>query len=129
MPRFHFHLRAHGTIHRDFDGAELTDLAAARAHAAAVADELMHHSGSGTRHWSMRVEDENGKLQFDLFFADVDPSLASYPAQARLLASQTCRRLGTLTDALDAARATRREARVLLARARSKPQLVYARGE
>jgi hypothetical protein len=73
MPRFHFHLRARGTIHRDLDGTELPDLAAAHDHAAAVAEELMRHSSGGTRHWSMCVEDQSGKLQFDLFFADVDP--------------------------------------------------------
>jgi hypothetical protein len=129
MSRFHFHLRAHGTIHHDVDGTELPDPAAARAHASAVADELMRHSSFRTRHWSICVEDEGGEAPFDLFFADVDSSLASYPPQMRLLVSQTCRRLGALTDALDAARATRIETRKLLARARGKPQLVYARGE
>jgi hypothetical protein len=129
MPRFHFHLRARGTIHRDLDGTELPDLAAAHDHAAAVAEELMRHSSGGTRHWSMCVEDQSGKLQFDLFFADVDPRLASYSPQMRLLVGETCRRLGALTDVLCAARATRMETRMLLARARRKPHLMYARGE
>jgi hypothetical protein len=129
MPRFHFHLRARGTIHRDIEGTELPDLAAARAHAAAVADELMRHSGGGARHWSICVEDDGGTTQFDLYFADVDPSLAPYSPQMRTLVSQSCRRLGALTDVLCAARATHMEARMLLARARGKPQLVYARGK
>jgi hypothetical protein len=47
----------------------------------------------------------------------------------RLLVSDTCRRLGALTDALCAARATRIETVRLLALARGRPQLVYARGE
>jgi hypothetical protein len=129
MPRFHFHLRARGAIHRDPDGTELPDVAAARAHAAAVAEDLMLHSGGGTRHWSMCVEDDGGEPQFDLFFADVDPSLAEYSPQMRALVAETCRRLGALTDALCAARAIRMETRMLLARSRRKPQLVYARGE
>jgi hypothetical protein len=129
MQRFHFHLRARGTIHRDPDGTDLADLAAARAHGSAVAEELMCHSGGGTRHWSMRVEDEAGQWQFDLFFADVDPTLASYSPQMRMQVSETCRRLGALTDVLCAARATQIESRMLLARAQRKPYLVYARGE
>jgi hypothetical protein len=126
MPRFHFHLRARGTINRDLDGTELADLAAARSYASLVTEELMRNSGGGTRHWSMCVENESGEPQFDLFFADVDPSLAAYSPQMRLLVSKTCRRFGALTDALCAARATRVETRMLLARARGKPQLVYA---
>jgi hypothetical protein len=139
MPRFHFHLRALGTIQRDVEGEELPDLAAAHAHAATVAEELMRHSPAGTRHWSLHVEEESGpsvaaagggdRTPFDLFFADVDPSLASYSPQMRSLVSQTCRRLGALTDALCAADATRVETRMLMARATGKPQLVYARGE
>jgi hypothetical protein len=137
MPRFHFDLRARGTIHRDLDGTEFPDVAAARAHAAGVAEELMRHSAAGTRHWSLCVHDESeesvegesGGRQFDLYFADVDPSLAAYSPQMRLLVSDTCRRLGALTDALCAARATRIETLRLLARARGRPQLAYARGE
>jgi hypothetical protein len=127
--RFHFHLRARGRIHRDLDGTELQDLTAARSHASVVTEELMRHSGVGTRHWSMWVENDSGESQFDLFFADVDPSLADYSPQLRMLVSATCRRLGALTDALCAAHATRTETRMLLARARGRPQLVYARGE
>lgn len=129
MPRYHFHLRARGRIHADPDGTELPDLEAARAHAAAVAQELMRHGAAGTRHWSLCVEEADGAPQFDLFFADLDPSLASYSPQMRMLVGATCRRLGALTDVLCATRATRTEARILLARARGKPQLVYARGE
>ena len=127
--RFHFHLRARGMVHRDIDGTDLPDPAAARAHASAVVEEMLRHASGSTRHWSLCVEDESGERQFDLFFADVDPTLESYAPQMRLLVSQTCRRLGALTDVLQAARVTRMEARMLLARARGKPQLVYARGE
>jgi hypothetical protein len=139
MPRFHFHLRARGTIHRDLDGTELPDLAAAHAYAATVAEELMRNGAAGTRHWSLHVEDESGssvedeaegeQTPFDLFFADIDPSLALFPPQMRSLASQTCRRMGALTDAMCAARATRVETRLLMARASGRPTLVYARGE
>ncbi len=129
MSRFHFHLRVRGKIHHDADGTDLPDTAAARAHADAVAQELLRNAARATRHWSLRVEDDAGEQQFDLYFADVDPSLAGYSPQMRMLVAQTCRRLGALTDVLAAARETRRETRILLARARGKPQLAYVRGE
>src|SRR5262249_46234403 len=96
--------------------------------ATAVADELMRHSVGSTRHWSICVEDGAGEAQFDVFFADLDPSLVSWPPEIRMLVTQTCRRLGALTDVLRAVRATQMETKRLLARARRKPQLVYARG-
>ena len=128
MPRFHFHLRAEDTIHRDLDGTDCADVSAARAHALAVAEELMHHSDRRTRHWSMRVENEDGKPAFDVFFADVDASLEGQPAHMRMLTAKTCRRYGALIDTLCALRATLTETRILIARAQRKPFLVYAKG-
>lgn len=116
-------------IHRDPDGTDLPDLPAAREHALAVAEELLRHSASPTRHWSLCVEDDGGRPQFDLFFAEFDQSLAAYSPELRTLVTETCRRLAALTDALCAARATQMETRMLLARARRAPYLVYARGE
>jgi hypothetical protein len=129
MPQFHFHLRARGTIHRDLDGTKLPDVSAAREHALAVTDELMRHSGGGTRNWSMRVEDENGEKIFDLFFADVDARMHPYEPQIQMLAAETCRRHGALIDALCDVRATIVETRMLLARARGKPILVHMLGK
>ena len=129
MPRFHFHLRSDATIHRDLDGTECADIAAARAHALAVAEELMRNFESKTRLWSMHVEDETGEASFDLFFAEVDASLAFHAPETRALVTEICRRQGALIDALCALRATVTEARILIARARRKPCLVYARSE
>ena len=128
MPRFHFHLRARGAIHRDQDGTECADLVAARSHAVAVASELMRHSGQKTRHWSMLVVDALDESLFDLFFADIDPVVGDLPPELRELTAHTCRRHGALIDVLAAVRATRVESRRLLARARQKPQLAYAKG-
>ncbi len=129
MPRYHFHLRDHGTIRRDLHGTELPGFDAARAHASAVAEELMRHSGFHTLYCSMLVEDGRGEQQFDLFFSDVDESLAEDSPTSRALASVTCRRAGALTDLRSAVRATIMESRILLARARRRPYLVYAKGE
>lgn len=128
MPHYHFHLRADTTIHPDSDGSELQDGAAAREHAMAVADELMRHSSARSRHWSMIVTDARGERKFDLYFADVDPNLAPYPAMKRM-ARENCRRLAALTDVWCSARATLRESRLLLAKARGRPTLVYVKGE
>jgi hypothetical protein len=127
MPRFHFHLRARGTIHHDPDGTDFPDITAACEHATAVARELMLHSDGGTRHWSICIENEQGQRELDLFFADIDPRLGAFSPQMRLLVAQTCRRLGALTDIMCAVRATRIEARILIARSRGKPQLAYSR--
>ena len=116
-------------MHRDLEGTECPDVAAARLHAVAVATELMQHSDRRTRHWSMLVEDERGGPSFDLFFADLDATRGSLAPELQELTAQTCRRLGALIDALCAARATRMESRILLARARQKPHLAYAKGE
>jgi hypothetical protein len=129
MPHFHFHLRAHGAIHRDRQGTQLPNAAAAHTHAAAVAEELMLHSSHRSRQWSLRVENETGEAQFDLYFADVDPSLVPYSAQVRMTLSETCRRLGALTDSFCVVRQTLVESRMLMARAQGRPQLVYARKE
>src|SRR5262249_38735825 len=106
MPTFHFHLRARGMIHRDPEGTDLPDVAAARTHSLAVAQELLLHPPERTRHWSLRVENEKGKMEFEVFFADVDPSLEPFAPQLRMTTSDTCRRLGALTEALCAVRQT-----------------------
>jgi hypothetical protein len=129
MPRFHFHLRSDSTIHRDPDGTLCADIAAARAHAFAVAEELMRNSEHKTRLWSMRVEDETGEPAFDLFFTEVDESLAVHGPETRALVTEICRRHSAFIDALCAVRASVTEARVLIARLRGKPCLVHAKDE
>jgi len=127
MPHFYFHLRARGTIHYDADGTDLSDVAAAREHASALAQELMLHSDVSTRHWSICVENEQGGHELDVLFAAIDPELAAFPPQMQMVLIETCRRLGALTDIRCAVRATQIEARILIARARGKPQLAYSR--
>jgi len=125
MPRCYFHLCAQARILRDSIGTECPDLAAARAKARAVAIDLMRNSGGETRLWSLRVVDEQGKALFDLFFADVAASLDGGSRADQELSAATCRRLTALSDALSDARDTVAQSRILLARARGKPQLVY----
>ena len=126
MHRFYFHLRTRGTIVPDTEGMRLPDLEAARRHAAAVARDLMLGTDAASGLCSLRVECECGQTAFDLFFTDVDARLLAQREQTRRLAATTCRRLSAYTDVCCAARATLIESRMLLARARRRPQLVYA---
>jgi hypothetical protein len=126
MPRYHFHLRDYGTVRRDLEGTELSDGDAARAHAAGVAEELMQHASFRTRYWSLGVEGSQGEPKFDLFFADVDKRLAQHSPASRAAESKACRQIGALTDLCCALRATLMESRILLARAKGRPHLVYA---
>lgn len=128
MPRFHFHLRAGGMIRRDTEGTECADDAAAHSHAVAVARELMRHSDRKTRHWSIIVANGQGEALFDVFFAEVDTSINGLSPDLQALTAETCRRHGALIDALCAVRVTWTQSRMLLARARGKPHLAYARG-
>ena len=127
MPRFHFHLRAAGTILHDDDGSECADVGTARAHAVAVAIQLMRNAGGRTRLWSMCVADEEDEALFNLFFADVAARLDNHPPAMQELAAKTCRRLTELIDVMCAARRTVVESHMLIARATGKPQLVFAR--
>src|SRR5689334_6942651 len=127
MPRFHFHLRACGRLHLDLEGTDCSALTQARSHAVAVAQELMRQSAHGRRHWSIRVEDADGEAVFDLFFADVASSGEPLAAQLRELVALTCRRHAAYIDVLCSVRATVAESRILMARARRKPQLVFSR--
>jgi hypothetical protein len=125
MPRFHFHLRASSTILRDRDGSECADLPAAHSHAVGVATELMRNSGRNARLWSLFIEDEGGRVLFDLFFSDVESNRGS--PELEELTARTCRRHSALIDIFCAARATMLESRMLIARARRRPQLAYSR--
>jgi hypothetical protein len=114
-------------IHHDLEGTQCADDAAARAHAVAVAQELMRHSDHKTRIWSMIVADRQGQQLFDIFFAEIDASTGGLSPDLQALAAETCRRAGALVDTLCAVRATWTQSRMLLARARQKPHLAYAR--
>ena len=126
MPRCYFHLRAETKILRDSIGTECPDLGAAHAKAHAVATDLMRNAHSNTRLWSLRVVNEQGEALFDVFFSDIAAeATGARPYDAHELTAETCRRLMELSDAVHAARNTRADSQILLARARGRPQLVY----
>src|SRR5689334_16923624 len=127
MPGFYFHLRAQGIMHRDTTGSECPDLAAARLHADGVASELMRNNQHSATLWSLRVEDQEARQVFDLFFADVADNGAERSSEAQALARKTSRRLAALIDVASSAHETMMQSAALLARIRGKPQLAYCR--
>ena len=76
--------------------------------------------------WSLCVADAHDEALFDLFFADVAARRGDLPRGVEELTAKTCRRITALIDAVSAARGTVIETRILIARARGKPQLVCA---
>lgn len=73
MPMYYFHLYDDVRI-RDDHGTELIDLAAARDHAAGVAQELIFKSTDFMQQawssWTMRVHDHEGTELFSLTMGD-----------------------------------------------------------
>jgi hypothetical protein len=73
MPRYFFHLHDAETL-RDETGSTLSDNSAARDHAIGVAKELTFKSdkmlGQYWSHWTLRVEDDQGKLVLALPLAN-----------------------------------------------------------
>lgn len=75
MPRYFFRLHAGERIFRDEEGMDLTDPAAAHAHACEVARELMAHSEPARRHWTIVIHDAQETCFSEILFASVDRTL------------------------------------------------------
>ncbi len=74
MPIFYFHVRDGDRMVEDPDGAELPDLAAARAKAATAIREAVARPASGGRDLGRRrfeITDERGRLLATVAFLDV----------------------------------------------------------
>jgi hypothetical protein len=128
MDTFYFHLRAGTKLIRDEDGTTCRSLAEARNHACKVASELMTNAQSKTRHWSLGICDGDDQFLFEVFFADVDETLACFTPEMRQLVRQTCRRHSAWIAVAEAARATIRESRALLARSDGRLYLAADNG-
>ena len=72
MPLFYFILKAGCHTYPDTEGQEFADEAGARAHAHAVARELMRNRESRTGHWRMQVCDDYLEPRYECLFADID---------------------------------------------------------
>lgn len=97
-------------------------------HAHTVTRELMFGHELECRSWCLDLY-ENGELVQEVLFASLDPTLDHLAPALRMTVEKSCDTLASLKDARLSARATRREARALVARSRGKPYLATEEGE
>jgi hypothetical protein len=72
MPRYYFNLKQGLKLIRDPEGTELPDEASARAHAVAVARELMHNNTKRSLTWRLDVCGAGQVPLFQLLFASIE---------------------------------------------------------
>jgi hypothetical protein len=97
---FYFVLKTTGQTVPDPEGQELPDRAAAWQHAVAVARQLMHNRESETRGWRIQVCDDYLTPLFDVFFAEVDISLAHIPVHVQASIENVVRTAAALNDTI-----------------------------
>lgn len=117
MPLYYFILKNGEEVVPDREGLECADLAAAHAHASAVARELMRNRELRSRPWRLEVRDEDLQPCFEILFADVDDTMAHLPAEYRESIARTSRLTASLHDAVNTVRATLSGVQETLARA------------
>lgn len=72
MQLYYFALKTAKETIPDLDGQELSDGAAARLHATAVARQLMRNREIETRNWRIQVSDDYLQPLFEVYFAEAD---------------------------------------------------------
>jgi hypothetical protein len=128
MPTYFFNLTTAHEMIRDPDGTQLPDEAAARAHAQAVARELMQHRQIQTRSWRLTAWDDRGRPCFDLLFATVDNSLDHFRPELRKSCEDLHVKTASLFDAMQEVRRTLLQVKATLARADGLPYLAAVGG-
>ena len=78
MPLFYFILKAGRHTYPDSEGQEFADVTGARAHAHAVARDLMRNREAKTGHWRVQVCDDYLEPCYECLFADIDNTLKGY---------------------------------------------------
>jgi len=100
MPLFYFVLQAGRDTFPDREGMEFDAEAGARAHARAVARELMRNREAKTSHWRVQVCDDYLEPRFEYLFADVDEKLEVYGEDVRFSVTKVARTAASMSDAL-----------------------------
>jgi hypothetical protein len=100
MQLFYFLLKAGGRTFPDPEGQELADVAAARDHAIAVAQELMHNREIQTMGWRIQVCDDYLLPLFDVAFVEASERLQMYPPELRVSIRRYARRASVFCDTL-----------------------------
>ena len=100
MALFYFVLKVGWQSFPDTTGEEFDDIADARAHAHAVARELMRNRETRTAHWRVEVCDDYLQPCYDCLFADIDHQLDAHDEDFRGSYRRVARTTAGLSDAL-----------------------------
>jgi hypothetical protein len=117
MPLFYFILKTGGEKIPDREGFEFPNQDIARAHAEAVAHELMRNREMKTRRWRLEVCDDDLQPCFEVLFAATDPLIAHLPASYRESVEGLSSSTANLHDTFAQVRTTLSSVRETLARA------------
>jgi hypothetical protein len=126
MPRYYFNLDVGYASVTDPDGTYLADETAARAHARAVAREIMAHNEAKTRSWVLEVCDSDGHMLFEVPFVTEDASIRHFHPMTRHVIEEACKKRRASARVIRASRAAAFRSRATVARARGVPWLVVA---
>jgi len=125
MKRYYFNLWTTKQLLLDTAGTALSDETAARAHARAVARDLMRNCAPNTRSWRLDVRDGDGQACFSVLFASVDDTV---PPELRAAVIEGSTRAATLRDAIHEVRLSLLQLRATMARAEGMPYLAAVDG-
>jgi hypothetical protein len=128
MPRYTFKLRDDDNGVEDDNGVNLPDVQIAYRYACDVVYELMNGREPSTRSWRLEVYEEGQEKIFEIPFVRLDQTLDHLNAQMRAAVERGAGQIRAVKDTYQAARATVREAKSLVARSRGKPYLAADRG-
>jgi hypothetical protein len=101
MPLFYFNVKTGSPARPDTEGEVFADETGARAHAHAVASELMRSRETRTAHWRIQVCDDYLALRYECLFADIDPTLEGYDEDLRRSVTAAARTKALVSDALE----------------------------
>lgn len=104
MPLFYFILKTGREKIPDREGFEFANDEMARAHATAVAEELMRNRETMTRAWQLEVRDEDLQPCFELLFGEMDKSFVHEGPYTRESVAELSRSTAKLFEVVDEVR-------------------------
>jgi len=116
MRLFYFRLKTGRETIPDTEGQELADVAAARRHAVAVAQQIMRHREIGCRNWRIQVCDDYLNPLFEVFFAEADEILGGLSPSSQVTFKNVARSAAALRDAMSEISTTLNDVRAILRR-------------
>lgn len=126
--RFYFDLNDGRRITLDREGTELQSEADAGGLAVTIARDISHNDYNRTRHWRVRVRNENHTAVSEVLFASVTDDLDYCPEPVRQNAIRAAQALASLADELQDVQASLRQLRATLSKARGLPYLAAVDG-